>query len=889
MSSSEPMPRAEEGASDANAPQSEASLRKKSIEILTSCGISPHFAVLFLEAMIEMQLYFFTGASFAVLSYFFFDGTYLEMLGIYLVHHIKIVDCILYELMVILPADVPSFEIFVRMQVSFAFLLITAVYILIAVVLEVTGFILCQLVLIFKYMATHDHKFMMWIGLGRLPWYLYRPMGMWYTCRGFVTSMRNVLGLIRWVFSFFPEDMAICAAKNALIYIPKAWKALSGWVQGTKELLLKIHEVLTSPLSFRRHKDLLYSYTPLHTGDEIGLLLLRGSFWGPELHGKLVHANTHKLPQYECISHRWSDSTETKTMVLNGRSLKISTSVYNILRHRRATFATRLIWIDSVCINQDDSMEKSHQVRKMQTIYAKATRVTVCLGDSPDAHLARGLIQTLFSHITLFDRKEWSQVILELYIRSQEQNDGAPPPEWMALRKLLRHTWFERCWVIQEVVLASKVYILYGGKYIDWEILLRIIIAFIQERSGPIRKLMSGKDGTGSTPASLTHVPLMEGYRFGYLEKLPLKFHALLRSSLTFRATDPRDKMFALQGISEAASSLPIDYDLDIEQVLLSTSSYLLKRPEAIEVLQHAGIGWTEESDYFKRPSWVVDWSRTRQIGLGSLSSSKLGDFYLYRAAVEIQPHIREVENNCIEIAGLRVDRIEILGRVRQIPPENHLYDLQEENDKTLLWLREAESMARRLPSEYSYTDQPRSEAFWRTCIGDRHMVTRPAEADYGEKYLEFKEATIRKHALDHMSSVLGPTPLSENENLLPEEGEFLERRYKADKPAEQYLEHLQRGFVFSAAFGSCCNGRCFALSEKGYMVVAPPGTKEGDMICVFMGAQVPFLLRPISKIHVGEASEEKCYALVGECYVHGLMDGEGLKQGFDEQNFLIC
>jgi Heterokaryon incompatibility protein (HET) len=76
-------------------------------------------------------------------------------------------------------------------------------------------------------------------------------------------------------------------------------------------------------------------------------------------------------------------------MVLNGRTFYVSKSVHDILRQGRGVFSSRLIWVDSVCINQEDPKEKSHQVRKMQVIYAKATRVTVCLGDSPDAALAR--------------------------------------------------------------------------------------------------------------------------------------------------------------------------------------------------------------------------------------------------------------------------------------------------------------------------------------------------------------------------------------------------------------------------------------------------------------------------------------------------------------------
>jgi hypothetical protein len=193
--------------------------------------------------------------------------------------------------------------------------------------------------------------------------------------------------------------------------------------------------------------------------------------------------------------------------------------------------------------------------------------------------------------------------------------------------------------------------------------------------------------------------------------------------------------------------------------------------------------------------------------------------------------------------------------------------------------------MVRSLPSQY-HTGQSQSEAFWRTCIGDHHGINRPADPGYGEKFLDFKQNTIRKYAVGNPSSTPGPKPISENENLLAAEQAFLEAAYIAEKP---HLEAFHSSFLFWNAFTTCCFGRCFGLTEKGYMVIGPPGANEGDVLCLIMGAQVPFLLRPISDSDGNKLNGEHRYALVGECYVHGLMDGEGLKQGLDEQSFVIC
>ena len=65
----------------------------------------------------------------------------------------------------------------------------------------------------------------------------------------------------------------------------------------------------------------------------------------------------------------------------------------------------------------------------------------------------------------------------------------------------------------------------------------------------------------------------------------------------------------------------------------------------------------------------------------------------------------------------------------------------------------------------------------------------------------------------------------------------------------------------------SASAGRVFATTEKGYYVLGPSPLEEGDIVCVLFGCKVPFCLRPMG----GR------YLLVGECYVHGIMDGEAM------------
>lgn len=77
---------------------------------------------------------------------------------------------------------------------------------------------------------------------------------------------------------------------------------------------------------------------------------------------------------------------------------------------------------------------------------------------------------------------------------------------------------------------------------------------------------------------------------------------------------------------------------------------------------------------------------------------------------------------------------------------------------------------------------------------------------------------------------------------------------------------------------------RRFAVTRKGYFVLGPDALQAGDVVAVLRGGKVPFVLRKVSV----DGGDER-WVLVGECYVHGLMDGEGWDvEGVEEEVFAI-
>jgi hypothetical protein len=150
---------------------------------------------------------------------------------------------------------------------------------------------------------------------------------------------------------------------------------------------------------------------------------------------------------------------------VDGGQLVITKSAYAIIHKRQSWWRDQLIWIDQVCINQDDCNEKASQVQMMEHIYKEVVRVTAYLGEATDAHLVQSLLAKLYFQMKGLGIS--AEQMKALYIFDSRG------PEWNALRHFLRNPWFRRVWIVQEAALAKEVRLLYGTVCMDWEYVSR--------------------------------------------------------------------------------------------------------------------------------------------------------------------------------------------------------------------------------------------------------------------------------------------------------------------------------------------------------------------------------------------------------------------------------
>jgi hypothetical protein len=195
-----------------------------------------------------------------------------------------------------------------------------------------------------------------------------------------------------------------------------------------------------------------HKYRPL-SRHEIRLLHLHPGERQTSIHIRLTQARLEDRPTYEALSYVWGSSTEKTPILCDevGNVLDVTNNCEAALRTLRTKDTVRTLWVDAICINQDDVEERNQQIQLMPDIYSGADRVVAFLGnESEDSNLGMDFI--------LDD----SDSIL------QDNRPAIGPLQRTAIDGILERTYFQRAWIIQEILLAKEVQIVLGDKAVDW-------------------------------------------------------------------------------------------------------------------------------------------------------------------------------------------------------------------------------------------------------------------------------------------------------------------------------------------------------------------------------------------------------------------------------------
>jgi hypothetical protein len=344
-------------------------------------------------------------------------------------------------------------------------------------------------------------------------------------------------------------------------------------------------------------------YTPIDSENgEIRLLELAPGKFEDDIELRLVSANLNDDPsaQYEALSYVWGTEVSSRKALLDGIPVAITQNLDCAIRHLRMKVVTRILWIDALSINQTDTQERGQQVQFMKDIYATAHDVIIWLGPVKQSDLyLRAVLGVMQFHLSndnstaigLFDF-----MCSVVGLMEEQSPDPQDPKDCVieALRRIIERSWFRRIWVVQELAVSRSATIRIGSYAFPWQTFEFFFKWLPCHNVDPV--LYPGLVNVARRVARITC-----GDHFD------VQFHRTLHLS----ATDPRDKIYSILGISNfQGSPITPEYSLPISKVFSMAAASLLREDRLTLyfslALQPARVR-SLLSNMPNLPSWVPD------------------------------------------------------------------------------------------------------------------------------------------------------------------------------------------------------------------------------------------------------------------------------------------
>lgn len=312
--------------------------------------------------------------------------------------------------------------------------------------------------------------------------------------------------------------------------------------------------------------NMLYKNHPLpDPNTHIRLLLIHPGRQDEPLKCNLSTAELSDCPDFKAISYTWGAAEPLAEVQVNGHSISVRKNCHYALWQARLHLAGQHVWIDSICINQNDLEEKSAQVGMMYDIFAASAKVLACIGphDKASRHFER-FTHDIRAALALARPRDG---LGESFASTLSMDDWAMSQDPMRLEKLYGcllgfdgRPYWKRVWVLQEIFAAGSrgVFVLCGESIIEWELMLTsatVLSSIAQKESVRRSKLLRKRpqDIKGVSDVINGH-PLGRG----------LSSMADLLSS--FQCEDPRDRIFgALRLIDWPAGINPPQPDYSVD------------------------------------------------------------------------------------------------------------------------------------------------------------------------------------------------------------------------------------------------------------------------------------------------------------------------------------
>ncbi|KAI6080373.1 heterokaryon incompatibility protein-domain-containing protein [Hypoxylon rubiginosum] len=649
-------------------------------------------------------------------------------------------------------------------------------------------------------------------------------------------------------------------------------------------------------------------YEPLGS-NSIRLLSIIPGFSSETIRCNLHTVDINQAPTYDALSYVWGTEESDERITCNGEKVKVTKNLINALRHLRPLprwesviswptdhklhsihnawreFATNRqekqehsnyqqnpIWIDAICINQNDNIEKANQVKLMDVIYANASLVRIWLGKTEDSplnlyrehnnslspqerqkrelerqtdayshtvrtgvHLGQyGKMPIILAFVAQALRNSKAGNNCGTELGSSEDAirrnllSGFPSRssrEWNIVREFFSNQWFQRIWIMQEVVLAKQAIAIMGNWQIEWTAIGQAA-AWFQANGFALPTIPIRGEMEDLLPVS--RVATM--WQMHSDKRRPLL--QVLRDFRGRQATLNVDRVYAAYSLAEETRrTTHLDpliepaYDKSCAEVYRDLARFLVIENGDLLVLSHAaGIQETRTSPW---PSWVPDWSQQK-------TSTELADHY---QGVPLPYHADggqcltigdSTDPECFSVQGVPADVIQKYGD--KLISYGIQHKMSKEDDEFVLssW-KLVEHLTTGIYSQKSNAlDGSKTtnlqHAFISTLTAGLTDTCQPIEKDPG-----FIDAAV-DWLLKHFNHKI---PLSS----LSQKSRWPDRIWTSSNAGR-----------FHKAFTRVCLNRRFFVTAGDLMGIGPETIETGDVIAVLFGGKVPYVLRQLGE-----------------------------------------
>ncbi|KAH7094642.1 heterokaryon incompatibility protein-domain-containing protein [Paraphoma chrysanthemicola] len=608
--------------------------------------------------------------------------------------------------------------------------------------------------------------------------------------------------------------------------------------------------------------------------DNIRILTLDPGKMGSIITSRIQEASLLEPSPYNALSYCWGQEPAIQHILIDKELAFVKPNLFYALQRIRALQTGPIrMWVDSICINQRNDKERNMQVRRMAKIYNGADAVFIWLGEEDaTSKLALNFITKVNENRIIWDGEWWKDYGFE------------------ALSRLLERPWFQRGWVLQEAAFSSNSIIQCGASqlYMDhFGTAMDSIRARISAR--PLSMTRSNNMLHADPLADLLNAPafklldVIDGAftksADGVIIDYRISLETLVHLATFCDTSDKRDSIYALLNMANDTGSadqaqendtilLP-DYGKTVLDVYADFIMHCCRQSDSLDILCRP---WAPTPSSSAQSTCIIDrndigsvptWIRTREtMPYGNPSSrSKIrlhgnplvgsSQKRLYSTHHRTQPAISVGRDSTTGVCNgsLTVKGIAIAKISRRSTRMANAIVTKESLELLGSITRRSQSGNISLP-----------DAIWRTLCANRDERGDPATASFRAAMLDVLQRSLEDVDALRANDVMELMSSIDVEELL-----------------ENDIPEHTRTFL-GVVRDTVWNRRTFRSEPTGIWPrpltgLIPQYARVGDVIAILYGCSVPVVLREVV------TSVDNWWELVGEAYVHGIMDGEVFRQ----------